>query len=81
MLILYLTYCLYLCRAQVIDLGYSKVKVSTSFKAINVWTNIRYAAPPVKDLRFAAPAKPLQETTINDGTVTFTCRAYTQDTS
>lgn len=35
--------------------------------------NIRYAAPPVGDLRWAKPAAPLKESGIQDGSIGHSC--------
>ncbi|KAJ8607106.1 hypothetical protein MRB53_040542 [Persea americana] len=68
-------------RAQTIDLGYSKVSAYQTFNSITSWVNIRYAAPPVGNLRFAAPEAPLQENSVNDGKTGYTCRMSHQDLS
>ncbi|KAG8525589.1 uncharacterized protein KY384_009233 [Bacidia gigantensis] len=68
-------------RAQkdsaIIDLGYALYR-PTSFNETGQYynfSNIRYAAPPLGDLRFADPQPPLQEDRhkVNDGSVGFTC--------
>lgn len=65
---------IHIAHAQTIDLGYSKVSVANTYNDISAWKNIRYAAPPVGELRFAPPAAPLQEKDVNDGSVGYTCR-------
>ena len=45
-----------------VDLGYSKYQGRAVGGGISQWLGIRYAAPPVGDLRFAAPRSP----SIND---------------
>jgi len=43
----------------VVDLGYSKYQGITLGSGVNQYLGIRYAAPPLGDLRFRAPAEPL----------------------
>ncbi|KAK2784684.1 hypothetical protein FQN52_008912 [Onygenales sp. PD_12] len=46
----------------VVDLKYAKYKGFTSSSGVTQWLGMRYAAPPVGDLRFAAPEDPRKET-------------------
>jgi carboxylesterase type B len=42
-----------------VDLGYTKYVGTTLSNSITQWLGIRYAAPPVGELRFRAPQKPV----------------------
>ena len=62
-----------------VTLEYSTIQAN-SYNATGdfyVYANVRFAAPPVGSLRFQEPQPPLQETTINDGSVTGNC--FTQE--
>ncbi|PNH44535.1 hypothetical protein VD0004_g3200 [Verticillium dahliae] len=50
-----------------VDVGYAKFQGAVTNKALDVtsWKGIQFAAPPVGELRFAAPADPLQTGTVN----------------
>ncbi|KAM0325961.1 hypothetical protein ACHAQA_007266 [Verticillium albo-atrum] len=50
-----------------VDVGYAKFQGAVTDKALGVttWKGIQYAAAPVGDLRFAAPADPTQTGTVN----------------
>ncbi|CZT49185.1 related to cholinesterase precursor [Rhynchosporium secalis] len=48
----------------VVDLGYSKYQGSHVENGVTQWLGIRYAAPPVGDLRFRAPRDPLHNDTL-----------------
>ena len=48
----------------IIDLNYTRYQGSDLHNGVNQWLGIRYAAPPVGDLRFAAPQDPLKNTTV-----------------
>ena len=48
----------------IVDLGYSKYQGRNPQNGVNEWLGIRYAAPPVGDLRFAAPQDPVQNSTV-----------------
>ena len=61
----------------VVDLGYSKYQGRNPQNGVNEWLGIRYAAPPVGDLRFAAPQDPVQNNTVQKAnTVCFSIRTY-----
>ena len=47
-----------------VDLGYSRYQGQTVSGGIDQWLGIRYAAPPVGDLRFSAPQAPPRTDTI-----------------
>lgn len=47
-----------------VDLGYSRYSGKAFKDGTSQWLGIRYAAPPVGSLRFAAPRDPLRNTTI-----------------
>lgn len=46
-------------RKAVVDLGYTKYQGHELSNGIVQWLGMRYAAPPVGQLRFAAPQDPL----------------------
>ena len=48
----------------VVDLGYTSYQGSTYGDGVSQWLGIRYAAPPIGDLRFAAPQDPLVNSTL-----------------
>lgn len=47
-----------------VELDYAQYRGVELSSGINHWLGIRYAAPPVGDLRFAAPQDPKKEDTI-----------------
>lgn len=47
-----------------VDLGYSRYSGRSFNDGTTQWLGMRYAAPPVGNLRFAAPQDPLRNTTI-----------------
>ncbi|KAI9694223.1 MAG: hypothetical protein M1820_009122 [Bogoriella megaspora] len=53
----------------IVDLGYQKQQASgiNATGGFYNFSNIRYAAPPLGNLRFAAPQEPDQNATVNDG--------------
>lgn len=59
----------------VLNLPYASYRAASYNSASDVYTfkNIRYAAPPVGDLRWAKPAAPLNESGIQDGSVGHSC--------
>jgi len=50
----------------VVDLGYSKYRGRIVGEGTTQWLGIRYAAPPLGQLRFAAPQDPLPTTEVLD---------------
>ncbi|WYZ33897.1 hypothetical protein EsH8_I_000173 [Colletotrichum jinshuiense] len=50
-----------------VDVGYAKFQgaVTNAELGVTSWKGIQFGAPPVGDLRFAAPADPLQTGTVN----------------
>lgn len=55
----------------VIDLGYVKQR-ATAYNETNDWyifKNIRFAAPPLGNLRFRKPQSPINQEEIQDGTI------------
>ncbi|KAI2617823.1 alpha/beta-hydrolase [Hypoxylon sp. NC1633] len=59
----------------ILNLPYASYRAASYSSANDIYTfkNIRYAAPPVGDLRWAKPAPPLTETGIRDGSVGHSC--------
>ena len=47
-----------------VDLGYSRFQGTALPNGISQWLGIRYAAPPLGNLRFRAPQDPLQNRTL-----------------
>lgn len=57
---LYICFLLSLASAStVVDLGYARYEGRTLSTGVTQWLGMRFAAPPVGDLRFAAPHDPL----------------------
>lgn len=57
---LYICFLLSLASAStVVDLGYASYEGRTLSTGVTQWLGIRFAAPPVGDLRFASPQDPL----------------------
>jgi hypothetical protein len=53
-----------------VDVSYSKYQGVSLDNGVTQWLGVRYAAPPVGDLRFAAPCDPVKnKTTILADTV------------
>ncbi|KAA8914218.1 hypothetical protein TRICI_002975 [Trichomonascus ciferrii] len=46
---------------KVVDLGYAKYEGESLSNGVSHWLGIRYAAPPLGELRFQEPQDPLQE--------------------
>lgn len=55
-------------RDVVVDLGYAPYRGEALSNGVAQWLGIRYAAPPVGSLRFAAPQDPEDEHEIQDAT-------------
>ena len=53
--------------SAIVDLGYSQYQGNT-YRGVSQWLGIRYAAPPVGDLRFAAPQDPVVNSTLQKAT-------------
>ena len=49
-----------------VDLGYAQYRGVETQNGITQWLGMRFAAPPVGDLRFRAPADPVKEDGIVD---------------
>ena len=47
-----------------VDLGYVKYQGSALPNGVSQWLGLRFAAPPVGDLRFSAPADPPSNDTV-----------------
>lgn len=45
-------------QSPVVNLGYSSYEGRSLANAVSQWLGMRFAAPPVGDLRFAAPEDP-----------------------
>ena len=50
--------------APIVDVGYTKYQGSPLENGITQWLGVRYAAPPLGDLRYAKPADPLVNNTV-----------------
>ena len=50
-----------------VDLGYTKYQGTKLNNGITQWLGMRYAAPPVGDLRFRAPVDPPKNLTVQSG--------------
>jgi Carboxylesterase family len=61
-------------RQPVVDLGYSKYQGIKLASDINQYLGMRYASPPIGNLRFRAPAEPLTTTGIQNATAV--CRYF-----
>jgi hypothetical protein len=51
-----------------VDLGYSKYKGNILNNGVSEWLGVRYAAAPVKDLRFKLPEDPVRMRAVQDAT-------------
>jgi carboxylesterase type B len=57
---LFICFLLSLASAStVVDLGYARYEGQTLSTGVTQWLGMRFAAPPLGDLRFAAPQDPL----------------------
>ncbi|KAJ5840993.1 Lipase [Penicillium chrysogenum] len=66
---LYICFLLSLASAStVVDLGYARYEGQTLSTGVTQWLGMRFAAPPVGDLRFAAPQDPLSVEGIQQAT-------------
>lgn len=61
-----------------VDLGYSRYTGNSFKDGTTQWLGIRYAAPPVGNLRFAAPQDPLRNTTIQAANEVSKALSHTQ---
>ena len=52
----------------IVDLGYSQYQGIGLSSGVNQFLGMRYAAPPLGDLRFRAPAAPLKTSGIQNAT-------------
>jgi len=52
----------------IVDLGYSQYQGIGLSSGVNQYLGMRYAAPPLGDLRFRAPADPLKTSGIQNAT-------------
>jgi hypothetical protein len=56
-------------NSPLVDLGYSQYLGSTTFDGrVNEFIGVRFAAPPLGDLRWRAPADPLETDGIQNAT-------------
>lgn len=53
---------------SLVDLGYSKYQGHEVGNGITEWLSIRYATPPLGDLRFSPAQDPLQNDTVQNAT-------------
>lgn len=51
-----------------VDLGYAKYRGANAKNGVSTWFGMRYAAPPLGDLRWQAPQDPLVNTTLQPAT-------------
>lgn len=49
---------------ETVDLGYAKYQGTSNSNGVSQWLGIRYAQPPLRNLRFRAPADPLPNITV-----------------
>lgn len=49
---------------SLVKLDYTSYDGTTLPNGISQWLGVRYAAPPLEELRFAAPQDPIQNTTV-----------------
>ena len=55
-----------LCVDSLVDVGYSKYQGKALNNGVTQWVGIRFAAPPLGDLRFSPPQDPVQNDTVQD---------------
>lgn len=55
-------------NSPVVDLGYTSYEGQSLAGGVSQWLGMRYAAPPVNDLRFAAPQDPLSQKGVQQAT-------------
>jgi carboxylesterase type B len=53
---------------DVVNLGYAKYQGQTLSNGISQWVGMRYAAPPLGDLRFRPAIDPHTESSVQDAT-------------
>lgn len=53
---------------ETVDVGYSVYKGQALPNGVSQWLGIRYAAPPLGELRFAPPQEPLRTIGVQDAT-------------
>jgi hypothetical protein len=62
--------CLSICASAttqpIVDLGYARYQGKALPNGISQWLGIRYAAPPLENLRFEAPQDPLSVDGVQD---------------
>jgi hypothetical protein len=58
-----------------VDLGYSKYKGKELSNGVTQWLGVRYAAPPLGDLRFSPPQDPTRNDTIQDASNVSHCNS------
>ena len=54
--------------SPIVDLGYSRYQGTHLSTMVDQYLGISYAAPPLGDLRWRAPAEPLPNSTLQDAT-------------
>lgn len=59
----------------VVDLGYTKYRGAALSIGITQWLGMRYASPPLGELRFRAPQNPVTEEDVLDAFTVRTCRS------
>lgn len=48
-------------KSPIVDLGYTSYEGRSLANGVSQWLGMRYAAPPLNELRFAAPQDPLSQ--------------------
>jgi len=54
--------------APLVDLGYTRLQGVSQQSGVTQWLGVRYAAPPVGELRFSAPIDPPATEQVVDAT-------------